>query len=84
MVDNIKILEDLVVEAVDRLRELKDERQQLGKEVGSLEERLDALKREASQGEDGPGGKSVVQDRRELALATVRAALTDLRGDGSQ
>ena len=82
--DNIKILEDLVVEAVDRLEGLTLEREKLNTEVGSLQERLDALKREVSHGGDGSGAEPAVQDRRTLALAMVRDALTELRGDGSQ
>ena len=50
MADNIKLLEELVVEAVDRLRELTRERDELQGKVASLSKRLDALKRKASQG----------------------------------
>ena len=48
MVDNVRILEELVVEAVDRLQCLTKERDGLSEEIDGLREHLDALKREAS------------------------------------
>jgi hypothetical protein len=83
MSDNIKLLEELVVEAVDRLRGLARERDELLEQVDSLRERLGALKREASQRGRGSDQERAWEARREQALTVVREALAELRGDGN-
>jgi hypothetical protein len=81
MADNIKLLEELVVEAVDRLRELTRERDELQKKVDSLSKRLDALKRKASQGAGDSGDARAAEARQLQAVTVIREALAELRGD---
>lgn len=83
MVDNIKLLEELVVEAVDRLRELTRERDELQGKVDSLSKRLDALKREASQGARSSDDARAKEARQAQAVTVLREALAELRGDGT-
>ena len=83
MSDNIKLLEELVVEAVDRLRRLTRERDSLLEEVEALRGRLDALKHEASRTGSGSDAERAWETRRAQALSTLREALTELRGDSS-
>lgn len=83
MADNIKLLEELVVEAVDRLRELTRERDELQKKVDSLSTRLDALKRKASQGGPGSDDARALETRRARAVTVIREALAELRDDGT-
>ena len=83
MADNIKLLEELVVEAADRLRELTRERDELQKKVDSLSTRLDALKREASQGGPGSDEARALEARRVRAVTVIREALAELRDDGT-
>lgn len=82
MSDDIKLLEELVVEAVDRLRDLRRERDGLREEVDSLRERLDRLERGADGAGDGSHEEQAWKARRAQALALVREALTELRGEG--
>ena len=83
MTDDIKLLEELIVEAVDRLRALTRERDESRKQVDSLNERLDALKREASQSEDGSDTERAWRAREAQSLEVLREALSELRGDGN-
>lgn len=83
MADNIKLLEELVVEAVDRLRELTRERDELQGKVDSLSKRLDALKRKASQGARNSDGARATEARQAQAVTVLREALAELRGDGT-
>jgi len=83
MADNIKLLEELVVEAVDRLRELTRERDELQEKVDSLSKRLDALKRKASQGVRSSDDARAQEARHLQAVTAIREALTELRGDGT-
>jgi len=78
MTDHIKLLEELIVEAVDRLRSLNRERDALQEEVESLRERLEGLKHEASLGDRGSDDERAWEARRSQALATLREALTEL------
>lgn len=82
MTDDIKLLEELVVEAVDRLRKLSRERDGLREEVGELRERLDTQKREASSGRSEDEQAGVVA-RRAQAVEALRDALSELRGEGT-
>ena len=83
MADNIKLLEELVVEAVDRLRSLTAEREKLRKQVAALSKRLDALKREVEEAGEGSDAAVAWEARRAEALKVLREAVSDLRGDGS-
>jgi chromosome segregation ATPase len=83
MSDDIKLLEELVVEAVDRIRDLTRERDELQKQFDTLTGRLDALKRKASQSEGGSDAERAWKARRAQTLEVVREALSELRGDGS-
>jgi hypothetical protein len=78
MVDNVKILEDLVVEAVDRLQDLSRDRDRLGKEVGELRESLDVLNHEASRSDRS---SDTERGRQEQARAILQEALVELHGD---
>ncbi len=77
MVDNIRLLEERVLEAVDRLERLTAERDELREEIDALRERLDAQKREASRGGRSADSGQVDRGR---ALSVVRQALSELRG----
>ena len=81
MPDNVKILEDLVVEAVDRLQALSQEQDRLRGEIDVLRERLDATKREASQGGRGSEAERAWRAQQSQALAVVREALAESHGD---
>lgn len=81
MADNIKLLEELVVEAVDRLRELARERDELQEKVDSLSTRLDALKRKASEGGRSSDEARAHEARQAQAVTMIREALAELRGD---
>jgi chromosome segregation ATPase len=83
MADNIKLLEELVVEAVERLRSLTGEREELRQRVAALGERLDALTRETSEPGTDSEAAHAWEDRRAEALSILQEALTELRGDGS-
>ena len=81
MVDNVKILEELVAEAVDRLEQLTRERDGLSEEIEATRERLDALKREASQSGRGSEAERAWRAQQSQALTAVREALTELHGE---
>jgi hypothetical protein len=76
--DDIKLLEELIVEAVDRLRSLTGERDSLREQVGDLNERLDALKRKAVEGEPGSEAERAWKARQAESLALLREALSEL------
>ena len=80
MSDDIKLLEELVVEAVDRIHGVTRERDELGERVDSLSARLEALKRKASQS-DGSDAERAWRVRQAQALEVLREALFELRGD---
>lgn len=82
MADNIKLLEELVVEAVDRLQGLTRERDGLRRKAVALEERLNALERVAVQDEERSQAAAAWEARRAQAVRMLREALSDLRGDG--
>jgi chromosome segregation ATPase len=81
MSDDIKLLEELVVEAVDRLRGLTREREELRQEVETMNERLDALKRKAADVGRGSDAAQAWQTRQAQSLTVLREALSELRGD---
>ena len=81
MPDNVKILEELVVEAVDRLQDLTRERDKLSGEIDAVRERLDARKREASQSVRGSEAERAWRAQQSQALRVVRDALAESHGD---
>ena len=81
MVDNVRILEELIVEAVDRLQRLPQERARMSEEIDALRERLDARKREASQGGRGSEAERAWRAQQAQALTAVREALTELHSE---
>ena len=81
MVDNVRILEELVVEAVDRLQRLTQERDSLSEKIDGLRERLDALKRKASQADRGSEAERTWRAQQAQARTAVREALIELHGD---
>lgn len=74
--DNIKLLEELVVEAVGRLREVTRERDTARGELDQLRERLDAQQREASRSDDNGANET------RLALEVLREALAEVAEQG--
>ncbi len=81
MPDNVKILEELVVEAVDRLHDLSLERDRLSGEIDVLRERLDAPKHQASQGGRGSEAERAWRAQQSQALTVLREALAESHGD---
>jgi uncharacterized coiled-coil DUF342 family protein len=78
MKDDIKLLEELIVEAADRLRSLAGERDSLREQVADLNDRLDALRRKAAEGD--PEAERAWRARQAESLTVVREALSELRG----
>ena len=78
MATDIRLLEDLVNKAVDRLKRLSEERHELQQEVDALRQQLDALEmtREAARG-DSAGWEA----QRTHVTAALRETLNELRGD---
>ena len=74
MTDDIKLLEDRVHRAVDRLKRLHDERDQLQEEIRTLSDRLEGPR------DDDAGSQPWKAARAEIA-ATVRETIAELRGD---
>ena len=79
MADNIKLLEELVVEAVDRLRSLTREREELRGKVAALSKRLEALKRKASSSGSGSETAKAWEARRAQASGASEADLDRYR-----
>ena len=78
MEDDIRLLEQRVRSAVDRLKRLHDERDRLRNEVQTLSERLERSTEEPA--DDGPGSGSSWQSEKAEVLAEVRQVLDELRG----
>ena len=74
MTDDIRQLEDRVHRAVDRLKRLHDERDQLQQEIRTLSDRIEG------RGDDGAGGQPWKAARAEV-VAAVRETIAELRGD---
>ena len=81
MTDTIKLLEELITEAVDRLDSLTADRNGLREQVDTLQERLVALKQEASRGDRGSDAAGAWQAEQAHALGLVQQALSELRGE---
>jgi len=78
MANDIRLLEDLVNKAVDRLKSLSVERHELQQEVDALRQQLDALeKTRATSRGDSTGWAA----QRAHVTAALRETLDELRGD---
>ena len=75
MIQSIRILEKRVAQAVDRLRELNEEKTQLGAELDSLRLQLE------SRGAGDDGTDFAWREQRDQAMNIVRQALAELRAD---
>ena len=77
MSDTIKILEDRVRRAVARIRELRNERSELERELERTRARL-----EAAAGDDNDGAtENGWRREREQVVSALRDVVVDLRGD---
>ena len=81
MANQVKVLEDLVTEAVDRLQNLTHERDRLVKEAGELRERLGVLAREASYSSCDSDADQAWQGRQAQARSILQEALVELQGE---
>ena len=81
MKNNLKLLEELVTEAVDRLEGLTEERDGFREEIDSLRQRLDALKREASRDDRKSEAQRAFRGQQAQALTLVQEALSELRAE---
>ena len=81
MRDEIKLLEELVVETVGRLRSVTGERQSLREQVDALNDQLKALKRKAAEGEPGAEAERAWKARQAESLGILREALSELRDE---
>ena len=78
MANDIRLLEDLVNKAVDRLKRLSLERNKLQQEVDSLRQELEALNRaRATAGADASDWEA----QRINVVSELRTTLEELRGD---
>jgi cell division septum initiation protein DivIVA len=78
MATDIRLLEDLVNKAVDRLKHLSEERHELQQEVDALRQQLDALeKTRAIPREDSTGWEA----QRAHVTAALHETLDELRGE---
>ena len=78
MKDHIRLLEDRVVRAVDRLKQLTEERDRLQDEVRELRDHVEAERlRKVADGRPD----ETWQAQRAHVVAEIREALVELRGD---
>jgi len=74
---NIRLLEQRVKQAVERLQEVSTERERLEEELRTLRTELESRENEASA---GPGPREAEWlDRRGEAVSLIRETLTELR-----
>ena len=78
MDDKIKLLEERVAEAVDRLGKLATERTRLESELRSLREQLQNAQPEGAAVADSE--REDWRSRRAQALEAIREVIADLRG----
>jgi len=81
MTDNVKLLEDLVSRAADRLHSLSTQRGELREEVVQLNERLEVLGRDASKRDRGDDAEATWQAKRQEAVSFLNRTLSELRSD---
>ena len=77
---NIRLLEERVLQATKRLRQLSDDRTVREQEVQSLRDRLETV--EKAEAVDS-GAASVWDEERTRVVSAVRQALTELQGNSS-
>jgi hypothetical protein len=73
--DNVKLLEQLVLQAVDRLRELSEERDRMRGEIDGLRQRV-----EGAEGARSSDTEVVWQARRKELVAGLREVVAQLKG----
>ncbi len=76
---NIKLLEERVIQAVGRLRELSAERHELENELEALRQRLEGA--EAGWSADIDNQEEVWRSQKEEAINAIRQTLAELRGE---
>jgi len=85
MKQNIKLLEDRVRRAAERLKETSTERKRLEKKVQTLQTRLESLekKRSADEPPDAArgAGSNGWPDQREEIVAALKETIAELRAD---
>jgi chromosome segregation ATPase len=79
MQKNIKLLEERVIQAVGRLRELSAERKELKEELESLREQLEGI--EAGGSADIDNREELWRSQKEEAISVIRQTLAELRGE---
>jgi hypothetical protein len=79
MAKNIKLLEERVIKAADRLRELSAERNKLESELKSLRQRLEGVETGGTAGIDNR--EEVWRNQKEEAINAIRQTLAELRGE---
>jgi hypothetical protein len=79
MQKNIKLLEERVIQAVGRLRELSAERKELKEELESLREQLEGI--EAGGSADIDNREELWRSQKEEAISAIRQTLAELRGE---
>jgi len=77
MQSNAKLLEKLVLEAVERLKTLSEDRGRLEQEVTDLRERLEVALAEVPRQDDG---EPAWASERAQVVSAVRETLAELRG----
>ncbi len=77
MANNTRLLEDLVTKAVDRLKELTEDRDRLEAEVRALKVRLNELETERRSPKEEPAWVAQRAD----TLGVLRDTISELRGD---
>ncbi len=77
MANNTRLLEDLVTKAVDRLKELTEDRDRLEAEVRALKVRLDEMESERRS----PAEEAAWVAQRAETLGALRDTISELRGD---
>ena len=78
MSKNIKLLEECVLQAVGRLRELSAEREELQRELLSLRQQLESIEQNGSADSDERGGNW--QSQKADVITLIRQTLSELRG----
>ena len=84
MPNNLKLLEELIGDAIGRMESLTAERDGLRGEVATLRERLEAAEREASRSDRGAGAERAWRAQQAQALSLVREvrqSLSELRAE---
>jgi hypothetical protein len=79
MSKNIKLLEERVLQAAGRLRELSAEREELKSELLSLRQRLESA--EQSSATDSNERGEDWQSKKAEAITLIRQTLAELRGN---